>query len=291
MKCFFVYVASSGLDLRFSSGPSDPEPWRCKRTDGKKWRCSRDVAPDLKYCERHAHKSRPRSRKLVEVSSHKPLIPPANAALQTPSLSPADQTRCVEWFMKGGSSTHVMHLSSSSLSSRMELNRDDDFMSLNPYIPDTSNLHRDPNPVFDPKMKTLTQTRHFIDAWEKEGGYQGMRSKGLSASLSSKFPISPSSSSLSLSMCGGDYDSSKGDLGIGMMSSERENEGVLKPQWMNPGGPLGEALCLGNASSNLDYGYSSNTNTNTTNTNTNSSICSKSYCDDGSYALNFIGDS
>ncbi|XP_062119993.1 growth-regulating factor 2 isoform X2 [Humulus lupulus] len=43
------------------------EPGRCKRTDGKKWRCSRDVAPDQKYCERHMHRGRPRSRKHVEV--------------------------------------------------------------------------------------------------------------------------------------------------------------------------------------------------------------------------------
>ncbi|KAL3838027.1 hypothetical protein ACJIZ3_022618 [Penstemon smallii] len=45
----------------------DPEPGRCKRTDGKKWRCSRDVAPNQKYCERHLHRGRPRSRKPVEV--------------------------------------------------------------------------------------------------------------------------------------------------------------------------------------------------------------------------------
>ncbi|KAJ6388429.1 hypothetical protein OIU77_026907 [Salix suchowensis] len=37
---------------------------------GKKWRCSRDVAPDQKYCERHSHKSRPRSRKPVESNTH-----------------------------------------------------------------------------------------------------------------------------------------------------------------------------------------------------------------------------
>lgn len=47
----------------------DLEPGRCKRTDGKKWRCSRDVAPQQKYCERHMHRGRPRSRKHVEVSS------------------------------------------------------------------------------------------------------------------------------------------------------------------------------------------------------------------------------
>ncbi|KZV40951.1 growth-regulating factor 6-like [Dorcoceras hygrometricum] len=45
----------------------DPEPGRCKRTDGKKWRCSKDVAPMQKYCERHLHKGRLRSRKPVEV--------------------------------------------------------------------------------------------------------------------------------------------------------------------------------------------------------------------------------
>ncbi|KAL4348272.1 hypothetical protein GQ457_17G023170 [Hibiscus cannabinus] len=40
----------------------------CKRTDGKKWRCSRYVSLDHhKYCERHLHRSRPRSRKPVEL--------------------------------------------------------------------------------------------------------------------------------------------------------------------------------------------------------------------------------
>ncbi|MCD7452914.1 hypothetical protein HAX54_018589 [Datura stramonium] len=33
------------LGLKLSSG-LDPEPWRCRRTDWKQWRCSRDVAPD-----------------------------------------------------------------------------------------------------------------------------------------------------------------------------------------------------------------------------------------------------
>ncbi|OIV96939.1 hypothetical protein TanjilG_00521 [Lupinus angustifolius] len=56
---------NSGFNLRLSS--NDPEPGRCRRTDGKKWRCSRDVAPNHKYCERHMHRGRPRSRKPVEV--------------------------------------------------------------------------------------------------------------------------------------------------------------------------------------------------------------------------------
>ncbi|EPS67777.1 hypothetical protein M569_07003, partial [Genlisea aurea] len=56
--------------LRWGSFPlgfsGDAEPGRCRRTDGKKWRCSRDAVPDQKYCERHINRGRPRSRKPVE---------------------------------------------------------------------------------------------------------------------------------------------------------------------------------------------------------------------------------
>ncbi|XP_020240653.1 growth-regulating factor 3 [Cajanus cajan] len=45
----------------------DPEPGRCRRTDGKKWRCSRDAVAGQKYCDRHMHRGRNRSRKPVEV--------------------------------------------------------------------------------------------------------------------------------------------------------------------------------------------------------------------------------
>ncbi|XP_060213702.1 growth-regulating factor 6-like [Lycium barbarum] len=45
----------------------DPEPGRCRRTDGKKWRCSKEAYADSKYCERHMHRGRNRSRKPVEV--------------------------------------------------------------------------------------------------------------------------------------------------------------------------------------------------------------------------------
>ncbi|EEF40997.1 growth-regulating factor 5 [Ricinus communis] len=48
---------------------ADPEPGRCRRTDGKKWRCSKEAYPDSKYCERHMHRGRNRSRKPVELTS------------------------------------------------------------------------------------------------------------------------------------------------------------------------------------------------------------------------------
>ncbi|CAN6202778.1 unnamed protein product [Urochloa humidicola] len=53
----------------------DPEPWRCRRTDGKKWRCSKEAHPDSKYCERHMHRGRNRSRKPVESKSASPAHP------------------------------------------------------------------------------------------------------------------------------------------------------------------------------------------------------------------------
>ncbi|KAL8225441.1 hypothetical protein R6Q57_017998 [Mikania cordata] len=55
----------SGFHMGFSNN-SDPEPGRCRRTDGKKWRCSRDAVVDQKYCERHMNRGRHRSRKPVE---------------------------------------------------------------------------------------------------------------------------------------------------------------------------------------------------------------------------------
>ncbi|KAH8513537.1 hypothetical protein H0E87_006706 [Populus deltoides] len=43
---------------------------RCRRTDGKKWRCSKEALPYQKYCDRHIHRGRQRSRKLEESASH-----------------------------------------------------------------------------------------------------------------------------------------------------------------------------------------------------------------------------
>lgn len=72
----------------------DPEPGRCRRTDGKKWRCSKEAYPDSKYCERHMHRGRNRSRKPVEVSSTltttttaTPIPSPANLSSMNRSLS------------------------------------------------------------------------------------------------------------------------------------------------------------------------------------------------------------
>lgn len=67
MNVFAVMgLGSLCFDYRSSM---EPEPGRCRRTDGKKWRCSRDVVPGHKYCERHVHRGRGRSRKPVEAAA------------------------------------------------------------------------------------------------------------------------------------------------------------------------------------------------------------------------------
>ncbi|KAM3321927.1 growth-regulating factor 12 isoform X1 [Capsicum chacoense] len=49
----------------------ETEPRRCRRTDGKKWRCSKGVVLNHKYCEKHMHRGRHqrRSRKCVELTA------------------------------------------------------------------------------------------------------------------------------------------------------------------------------------------------------------------------------
>ncbi|CAN4085637.1 unnamed protein product [Withania somnifera] len=66
-SAFHATSATGSVQGQRHTSIRDLEPGRCKRTDGKKWRCSRDVAPHQKYCERHVHRGRPRSRKHVEV--------------------------------------------------------------------------------------------------------------------------------------------------------------------------------------------------------------------------------
>lgn len=68
----------------------DPEPGRCRRTDGKKWRCSKEAFPDSKYCERHMHRGKNRSRKHVEQQQQliSPLLPSSTAATASNAILP-----------------------------------------------------------------------------------------------------------------------------------------------------------------------------------------------------------
>ncbi|XP_073276736.1 growth-regulating factor 1-like [Primulina huaijiensis] len=73
-----------GFHLGFSS--TDPEPGRCRRTDGKKWRCARDAVADQKYCERHMNRGRHRSRKPVEGQSGHSSVAPNDSSKPAPAV-------------------------------------------------------------------------------------------------------------------------------------------------------------------------------------------------------------
>ncbi|KAF5746748.1 Growth-regulating factor 1 [Tripterygium wilfordii] len=72
--------------LGFSNN-TDPEPGRCRRTDGKKWRCSRDAVADQKYCERHINRGRHRSRKPVEGQTGHSVAATTNITKLTPTTA------------------------------------------------------------------------------------------------------------------------------------------------------------------------------------------------------------
>ncbi|XP_076881442.1 growth-regulating factor 7-like [Bidens hawaiensis] len=223
-----------GMDLRFSSG-SDPEPWRCRRTDGKKWRCSRDVAPDQKYCERHAHKNRPRSRKPVEIHSHNNNIIASSGLNITPASS-YQHHRCTEWFSGTSSNQQFQQ----SMSSDSHIN--------SPRV-GSKRTHMFPQNLEENLQLDSAGARrqHFIDAWSKTVGGDNC-SLTLSMQCSSGIDVNDSL-----------------DLGSGDVLKMNSNQWLSQGSWMGspPGGPLGEALGLGMASnvnrpsnepSNLQFG-------------------------------------
>ena len=79
-------VGWSCFQMGLGRKTEDPEPGRCRRTDGKKWRCSKEAYPDSKYCERHMHRGKNRSRKPVEISV--PTISTSVSAQNNSSLYP-----------------------------------------------------------------------------------------------------------------------------------------------------------------------------------------------------------
>ncbi|KAL0426802.1 UNVERIFIED_CONTAM: Growth-regulating factor 1 [Sesamum latifolium] len=81
------HIGWNGFHMGFGR-KVDPEPGRCRRTDGKKWRCSKEAYPDSKYCERHMHRGRNRSRKPVEILSQTPTTKPINNTSITKNTQP-----------------------------------------------------------------------------------------------------------------------------------------------------------------------------------------------------------
>ncbi|KAG2315691.1 hypothetical protein Bca52824_018813 [Brassica carinata] len=76
---FDPFIGWGCYQMGFGRKP-DPEPGRCRRTDGKEWRCSGEAHPDSKYCEKHMHRRRNRVKKTLDQNQ-------TTAPLTSPSLS------------------------------------------------------------------------------------------------------------------------------------------------------------------------------------------------------------
>ncbi|GAB4839273.1 hypothetical protein Ancab_028800 [Ancistrocladus abbreviatus] len=149
---------------------TDPEPGRCRRTDGKKWRCTRDAVPDQKYCERHMNRGRHRSRKHVEgQAGHS--VGGATSTTTTTKLMPAASSSSAS-VVGGGGTPNRLNLSqqvknwqlgasnssASVLINRMLVNKESNcqgmqentqLSSLSPNV----NLSSTENSFFVPKLK------------------------------------------------------------------------------------------------------------------------------------------
>lgn len=101
-----VVVGWGSFHLGFSN-TSDPEPGRCRRTDGKKWRCSRDAVADQKYCERHMNRGRHRSRKPVEGQTGHPVSGATNTTSSTKQLPTASSASAATVVPSGGASNSL----------------------------------------------------------------------------------------------------------------------------------------------------------------------------------------
>lgn len=75
---FFVFTLLNFLDPSMpcpkieNCKTSQESELRCKRTDGKKWRCKKEVLPDQKYCAQHINRGKVRLEKPSLGSSSTP---------------------------------------------------------------------------------------------------------------------------------------------------------------------------------------------------------------------------
>ncbi|MQM01922.1 hypothetical protein Taro_034681 [Colocasia esculenta] len=222
------------LNLRFTGANGDLEPGRCRRTDGKKWRCSRDVAPGQKYCERHVHRARPRSRKPVELDGRADPAAAANTAETVSTTSGA---------IKHGAPSTTAKPAAARPSAQSS-----------PGLPASGADLKFPFQFMVPEDKKLKDTpRRFIDAWSRSenpfngvtigDGYKTNSGDG-SCCIRSLGNLSPSNLTLSMpgTGVGGGEHHDHFQMGIRATDSGK----MLAPSWMSTvspiGGPLAEVL-------------------------------------------------
>ncbi|KAG5584137.1 hypothetical protein H5410_044571 [Solanum commersonii] len=204
----------------------DPEPGRCRRTDGKKWRCSRDVVSGHKYCERHVHRGKNRSRKPVEI----PTTTASRGCIAATSSRGGSEVLKVNSAMAShGGVTPQFALSGHANSI--------DLLQLN-QRPSTSIIEKKGPMESQNDSKSSGQIlRHFFDDWpiQEVEENENATSMASATSLSISMPGNPSS-----------------DISLNLSTGERHNSGtrvhnVERSMWRtnqvaSMNGPLAEAL-------------------------------------------------
>ncbi|CAN4118842.1 unnamed protein product [Withania somnifera] len=202
----------------------DPEPGRCRRTDGKKWRCARDVVVGQKYCERHVHRGRSRSRKPVEIPT------PANDGCKNNTVS---HNQALAKMSSHAAVAPHFSLSGHSPSTDAALHlhqRPSESTKKGPPLEAQKDVTGS-----DGKSSSGQTLRHFFDDWPRQQLQEGDNA-ATSLSISMPGDGNPSSDfSLKLST-GNEYDS-----GPQVSNVERSTWGTSH-QVASMGGPLAEAL-------------------------------------------------
>ncbi|XP_022724455.1 growth-regulating factor 5-like [Durio zibethinus] len=145
---------------------ADPEPGRCRRTDGKKWRCSKEAYPDSKYCERHMHRGRNRSRKPVEVNSTAAACTttPTATPILSPSFSSISISTSSNCSLPSSSSFSFSPLSSSPIAPEIYNHHNSNQTTpLNPFFYSHSSTSTRP-PGSGLSVQSDTSPHHFLDS-------------------------------------------------------------------------------------------------------------------------------
>ncbi|KAJ4762598.1 Growth-regulating factor 1 [Rhynchospora pubera] len=170
-----------GYALTMTGGAGDPEPGRCRRTDGKKWRCSRDAVADQKYCERHINRGRHRSRKHVEPNSNR--LSSSTKSTTTTNTSKLARTTATPAHSQSQTKDLCTALSASCSDPPFDstmVDRDQESASLlSPMLP-FAKQQESPNTLPETDSSSAefgTHTlRHFIDNWPKTNTNQQYQS-------------------------------------------------------------------------------------------------------------------
>ncbi|KAG0446761.1 hypothetical protein HPP92_028675 [Vanilla planifolia] len=221
-------------------GSLDPEPSRCRRTDGKKWRCSRDAVPDQKYCERHINRGRHRSRKPVERhGGHCKASTPSVVSRNHAQSSPDNTSTSHSWMVDHQETTQELY------------SLDEPFNQLRDYSVANNSLVG-PLELYYLQNQTQSHTDCSTIVWTGEGEMQCKRSQ-----VSLSLPMSsPDFSSSTSSPAPETFSPLHMRLGLGGNPNEKNpaEEMNWKPSYWESnsiGGPLGEALTSPNEQSLL----------------------------------------